>query len=1069
MEENTPPIKSVRAWRRVPVLTIPTIPPPGSIPGYVSAPQTPVTPSPAASISTQPRLRAPKRTKFDKVDDVLSTYGFTNLGDFLATLFHAHRRDEPDPRTPQHQATVTAFLQGSSTFKMADFIDLLYNHPQSRPKKKYPDQVDAAFSPRKPLEEIRFARPCLNAWATRIVGDEAYRRIGHLAKKDDDPDSRTHVRATTNGRNEEALTATWDHMEFTIGDLVERYKRADQLVWYLLECFCAPRVKGKVIIRKRRPHPMIQVAALCSFIISRNAYASGDFALPLGIWHFACQSHIDVKRVYCRLGSTVSDSTARKALNSMSAASLADLQADVQEATADDESEHGKILDNVQEYSRVYEHGIGRENQLKVGTACTAFRFKKYIRGAFNADDHVGRVIKQERQGMTTESIFQSIDWDHLFHISDHHFVRVLVSFTPHLNHFQKEISRRFRDNLAKHPLEPIKTVLQALATNSEREVTSQGMQRALKDFDEQMGIEPEKTKKILSWVRGDGASHATIMGLKRILVTTPNIYESFRNVISTPETWHTKATDLNSCASNHYGPAASKDPSSLSRSSNAANMKRPTDLKKCDFYPTSRSMTLIWEARVLDCWRLVLGIDGDIHAHFEELSANDALPSLDDLLEQASILRERYASQTAYDQSLSKEEYEEAGTREQIPAGSPWAPPSAADVPPPVAPPQDADDGPKIHTEEAEFDGDRVLSNSILFIMEFGWWIELNYAIPEGDVGRIFEILKVFIFTFAGTSNQNYMRYMLDLYALLEFECSPDLKSVLLNNWLMSLRGEFGNHVEGDLLQEWYNRWLEDMVSRRGGDFDDKFYRQTIAPNVNHFLKIKEDIELAFDLKRRSKAHTSPHLRDELNVLLRMYKEEELHLFRSGRSLGHAAVNRFDRGYQRLEGGKLDEFLKHSGEYAVMLEAMEQTRRLLDPEHAPSLDLDIPSPPHTPQSESRSLSPESPEPGSSPNSAASSGSRQSSGSYRSYRSNASRAAADSVEAWDNVDHSDERLTSGSDLAVVVDTETGVMNNDWYDEDEFELSPGMSLEDGPDTDEEDEPEKLDDVDSDDDD
>jgi hypothetical protein len=29
---------------------------------------------------------------------------------------------------------------------------------------------------------------------------------------------------------------------------------------------------------------------------------------------------------------------------------------------------------------------------------------------------------------------------------------------------------------------------------------------------------------------------------------------------------------------------------------------------------------------------------------------------------------------------------------------------------------------------------------------MEFGWWIELNYAIPEGDVGRVFGILKVFI-----------------------------------------------------------------------------------------------------------------------------------------------------------------------------------------------------------------------------------------------------------------------------------------------------------------------------------
>ncbi|KAJ7763497.1 hypothetical protein B0H14DRAFT_3510608 [Mycena olivaceomarginata] len=59
----------------------------------------------------------------------------------------------------------------------------------------------------------------------------------------------------------------------------------------------------------------------------------------------------------------------------------------------------------------------------------------------------------------------------------------------------------------------------------------------ALSDFDQQLGVEPEKSDNILSWVRGDGASHATIMRLKKYLVTSENIYHSFRNVISTPET----------------------------------------------------------------------------------------------------------------------------------------------------------------------------------------------------------------------------------------------------------------------------------------------------------------------------------------------------------------------------------------------------------------------------------------------------------------------------------------------------------------------------------------------------
>lgn len=66
------------------------------------------------------------------------------------------------------------------------------------------------------------------------------------------------------------------------------------------------------------------------------------------------------------------------------------------------------------------------------------------------------------------------------------------------------------------------------------------------------------------------------------------------------------------------------------------------------------------------------------------------------------------------------------------------------------------------------------------------------------------------------------------------------------------------------DLFQEHCNRWLEDMVQKHGGKFDDSFYQQTISPSVHCFLRIKEEFEFAFILSRRSKSHTSPYLRDE-------------------------------------------------------------------------------------------------------------------------------------------------------------------------------------------------------------
>ncbi|KAJ7707099.1 hypothetical protein B0H14DRAFT_2646904 [Mycena olivaceomarginata] len=161
-------------------------------------------------------------------------------------------------------------------------------------------------------------------------------------------------------------------------------------------------------------------------------------------------------------------------------------------------------------------------------------------------------------------------------------------------------------------------------------------------------------------------------------------------------------------------------------------------------------------------------------------------------------------------------------------------------------------DEAPKIHEENPDFDRDRFLRNSEFFLTDFGC---------------------LWIFKFAGSSHQNYMAYPLEVYCLLRYEASKDLKNAILNNWLVCITGELGKWLPRDLHQEHYNRWLEDMVQKHGGEFDNKFYRLTISSNVHHFLRIKEEIETAFSLKHRGKTHTSPHLRDELQLLLTMFK----------------------------------------------------------------------------------------------------------------------------------------------------------------------------------------------------
>lgn len=100
------------------------------------------TPS-TSSVSSPQRLRAAPsdtRSKWQKMEDVLKIIStdFVSMGEFLETLFYIHPRAQktagvPDPRSSNHQSTVTTLLQGTSKAHISHIITLIYSHPQSQP------------------------------------------------------------------------------------------------------------------------------------------------------------------------------------------------------------------------------------------------------------------------------------------------------------------------------------------------------------------------------------------------------------------------------------------------------------------------------------------------------------------------------------------------------------------------------------------------------------------------------------------------------------------------------------------------------------------------------------------------------------------------------------------------------------------------------------------------------------------------------------------------------------------------------------------------------------------------
>ena len=102
------------------------------------------------------------------------------------------------------------------------------------------------------------AHPSLFTWATNLVANHVHHEIHELTVKDDD----VHLRASTNRRrSEDAVNlVTWEALgKFNIAALCGKYKARAPVSWYLTELMAASRKNGVVIIKKRRPHPIVGV------------------------------------------------------------------------------------------------------------------------------------------------------------------------------------------------------------------------------------------------------------------------------------------------------------------------------------------------------------------------------------------------------------------------------------------------------------------------------------------------------------------------------------------------------------------------------------------------------------------------------------------------------------------------------------------------------------------------------------------------------------------------------------------------------------------------------------------
>ncbi|KAM6491642.1 hypothetical protein JOM56_012886, partial [Amanita muscaria] len=802
------------------------------------------------------------KQKLEQVLQLLSQFRWT-LSTLLLVLFRLEKpgtNGEPLPveRSVLHQRMVTAMLDGTTTTHFGEILEMIYHNAQRTSYRRDDDTRPSKglFSTTHTAADIKHSQPAMVTWAVTLVSALVTNESSAMIDKD----TGLHLRAQAKeGGRSWDYRATWDSIDaFSMKKLQETSKVCAPIMWHLMSAYVArpdaEESQQVQIVRRYRPQSIVCTSALMSMTFSRSNRAS-LYPLCRGVWLFAVKAHHSIFRVESRLGQSIAYSTVYEALRSMADHTMKDLRRD---------------------------HRIGRENKMSKGLAGTAVEMEDITPEAFDLAELNRRQALQQRKTLTVDMILEDIDWEHIEHAGMIQFLQALIRFVPGLSCYEKEVRRLRNQLLCKNQLPKERcTNIIPLATNSCDEILVQEFKQGVLDFlSVQMGINADNLGNQLRIFSGDGKTFEQLLRLRKYLAAEEGSFESFRWLVPLLELWHTKWTDLSRVIRTHWGKET--DPSALASAARIAECPTPVDLKKVDFYDGVHLLDLVLDAHILNCWEIHFETK-DLTRLFEK---PEDIPSFDSLVNAAHLLLRRHATTQAHERALRPTE----DNLNPPPIGSAWTQERSdhnAENDENSLPPLDL----PCSTRE---DADITLANTTLFMRNAIWWREMCTAVALGDTGRVWEILKIWIFTFAGSGNHFYTQYLLELYCNFKWEFSPALQQAILNNWLVNLHGKDGEWIEMDLMQEHFNFWLEDMAQHKGKDFDEPFYRSILSSNVHHFMQLKDEMEECVSLEGRRKRHSMPSTNNELRALMTHFRNLDVNKYRAGRDEGFHATDDF-------------------------------------------------------------------------------------------------------------------------------------------------------------------------------
>ncbi|KAG9119176.1 hypothetical protein FRC07_005951, partial [Ceratobasidium sp. 392] len=668
-------------------------------------------------------------------------------------------------------------------------------------------------------------------------------------------------------------------------------------------------------IRNTIPALMIILFMLVSI---RNPLVNYFQAL-MAVFMFSCNANKLLYLVTSRIGLSTSHSTLRSNLDRLGQSATAELQARARRAyeSACDFAQQPQeyfliVFDNVNKYYQAWNQTVAKKNRMKNGTAATAIMLEDVPEEKINA---------QARQSMTVQQLLDDVDPEHLQAVGVGMVMRTLISYIPNLSALRTEVEERFRsmDGYAKHRLNLRKTVTMPMGTSAIDENTTSGVSEILHDLvSTQMGMQPSWFKKILIMICGDQLTIDRLRKIIRYRATEDDIYESRSWALPIIQLWHMKLANLRAILKTHWFNKIGSDLFGLRQSVHA--LGRPINAEKCDFYPCHNAVKVVFEGLVLTATYVTLREETSETSE----STNHMLDDLNALFASGGPFQECKLDQLDAIANLVYSRYmtTEAYNNTQTGPSDASSIMNLKDLFLDELQHYNQNTDYKADPEE-NLAADQLLGNITLFMRDAFWYLEFASAIPEGDIGRVFEIIKasrlvLLRFSFWGAGSGNYGRELLELAAGFLYEYSEPLKLAILNNYLVNPSGLPGRWQECDFFQEHSNKTIKTVFNSKNSEWDSRFLRDSVSVNIGGLSRLRESMLRFLGLGQVGQGQSHPDLSADINVLASHYLRGQVFKLTHGRRQVCRADDLVNEGFNKLKGGVFNNFLEQSASNRV-------------------------------------------------------------------------------------------------------------------------------------------------------